>query len=544
MNEKQWCHVTRTTEDPEQGAQWLTTFEGAGLDGVIAKRLDGPYLPGKREMVKVKHARDADCVAIGYRIHKSGEGVGSILLGLYRDDGELQMVGGAASFTAKDRLKLLADLEPLREGDEVVDGEPSRWNSAADKRWIPVRPEKVAEVAYDQMEGNTVHGQRFRHAVKFVRWRPDRDPKSCTFDQLDVPLNYDLVRRAGVAEMATPAEELDVDGVAVRLTNPDKVYFPKLGSERHQAQAGRVLPGRRAGPMLTALRDRPTHLQRFPDGIDGEEIYQKRVPQKHPDYLETCDGDVPVRPHRRRAQGDAPVGDRRGPRRWAPSRCIPWQVRCPDTEHPDELRIDLDPQPGTGFTEASAIAVDVLKPLLDELGLVGYPKTSGGRGVHVFLRIKTGLGLHRGAPGRHRAGPRGRAARARRGHHVVVEGGARRAALHRLQPERPRPHLRVGVLGAEDPDRDGVDAADVGRAAPTPTPTTTPSPRCRIWWPAAPTRGPTSTPKPSRSSRCWTWSRPTRSAGWATCRIRRTTRRCRASRQRVQPSRDTERKQG
>ena len=159
MNEKQWCHVTRTTEDPEQGAQWLDTFEGAGLDGVIAKRLDGPYLPGKREMVKVKHARDADCVAIGYRIHKSGEGVGSILLGLYRDDGELQMIGGAASFTAKDRLKLLADLEPLREGDEPVDGAPSRWNSAADKRWIPVRPEKVCEVAYDQMEGNTVHGQ-------------------------------------------------------------------------------------------------------------------------------------------------------------------------------------------------------------------------------------------------------------------------------------------------------------------------------------------------------------------------------------------------
>ncbi|WP_029117265.1 ATP-dependent DNA ligase [Mycobacterium sp. URHB0044] len=192
VDEKQWCHVTRTTEDPELGTHWLTTFEGAGLDGVIAKRLDGHYLPGKREMVKVKHKRDADCVAIGYRIHKSGEGVGSILLGLYRDDGELQMIGGAASFSVKDRIKLLADLEPLRKGDEVLDGEPSRWNSAADKRWIPVRPERVAEVAYDQMEGNTVHGQRFRHAVKFVRWRPDRDPASCTFDQLDVPLNYDL----------------------------------------------------------------------------------------------------------------------------------------------------------------------------------------------------------------------------------------------------------------------------------------------------------------------------------------------------------------
>ena len=198
----QWCHVTRTTEDAEQGTTWLTTFEGAGLDGVIAKRLDGRYLPGKRDMVKVKHARDADCVVIGYRIHKSGEGVGSVLLGLHRDDGELQMVGGAASFTAKDRLTMLAELEPLREGDQVNDGEPSRWNSAADKRWIPVRPERVCEVAYDQMEGNAVHGaglpatsgqaRRFRHAVKFRRWRPDRDPSSCTFAQLDSPPNYDL----------------------------------------------------------------------------------------------------------------------------------------------------------------------------------------------------------------------------------------------------------------------------------------------------------------------------------------------------------------
>ena len=192
VDEKQWCHVTGTTEDPELGTHWLTTFEGAGLDGVIAKRLDGRYLPGKREMIKVKHARDADCVAIGYRVHKSGEGVGSILLGLYRADGELQMVGGATSFSVKDRIRLLAELEPLREGEQVNDGEPSRWNSAADKRWIPVRPERVAEVAYDQMEGNTVAGRRFRHAVKFVRWRPDRDPTSCTFDQLDVPLNYDL----------------------------------------------------------------------------------------------------------------------------------------------------------------------------------------------------------------------------------------------------------------------------------------------------------------------------------------------------------------
>lgn len=182
------CHLTGTSDDPAVGEHWLTTFEGAGLDGVIAKRLDGPYLPGKREMVKMKHKRDADCVAIGYRIHKSGNGVGSILLGLYGESGDLQMVGGAASFTVKDRLALLAELEPLREDDDLVyDGEPSRWNSAADKRWIPIRPERVAEVAYDQMEG-----RRFRHTVRFVRWRPERDPGSCTFTQLDVPASYDL----------------------------------------------------------------------------------------------------------------------------------------------------------------------------------------------------------------------------------------------------------------------------------------------------------------------------------------------------------------
>lgn len=191
VHEKAWCHITRTTGNPALGEEWLTTFEGAGLDGVIAKRLEGRYLPGKRDMVKVKHARDADCVAIGYRIHKSGEGIGSLLLGLYRDDGELQMVGGAASFSVKDRIRLLAEIEPLRDGD-ARDGDPSRWNSAADKRWIPIRPEKVVEVAYDQMEGNHEHGRRFRHAVKFVRWRPDREPSSCTFAQLDVPLNYDL----------------------------------------------------------------------------------------------------------------------------------------------------------------------------------------------------------------------------------------------------------------------------------------------------------------------------------------------------------------
>ena len=188
--------------------------------------------------------------------------------------------------------------------------------------------------------------------------------------------------------MASPAEEIDVDGVAVRLTNPDKVYFPKLGAGGTKRRLVDYYLAVASGPMLAALRDRPRHLQRFPDGIDGEEIYQKRVPQHHPDYLETCRITFPSG-----RTADALRVTHPSAIVWAAQMGTitlhPWQVRCPDTEHPDELRVDLDPQPGTDFNDARAVAVDVLRPLLDELGMVGYPKTSGGRGVHVFLRIKT-----------------------------------------------------------------------------------------------------------------------------------------------------------
>ena len=188
--------------------------------------------------------------------------------------------------------------------------------------------------------------------------------------------------------MSGEAEEIDVDGVNVRITNRDKVFFPKLGAAGTKGALIDYYRSVASGPMLTALRDRPTHLQRFPDGIEGEQIYQKRVPQKHPDYLQTC---LVTFPSGRNA--DALRVTHPSAIVWAAQMGAitlhPWQVRCPDTDHPDELRIDLDPQPGTGFAEARTVAVDILKPLLDELGLVGYPKTSGGRGVHVFLRITT-----------------------------------------------------------------------------------------------------------------------------------------------------------
>lgn len=184
------------------------------------------------------------------------------------------------------------------------------------------------------------------------------------------------------------AGEIDVDGVTVRITNRDKVFFPKLGAGGTKGRLLDYYLGVAAGPLLSALRDRPTHLQRFPDGIAGEQIYQKRVPAKHPDYLRTCEVTFPSG-----RTADALRVTHPAAIVWAAQMGTitfhPWPVRCPDTEHPDELRVDLDPQPGTGFAEARSVAVDVLKPLLDELGLVGYPKTSGGRGVHVFLPIRT-----------------------------------------------------------------------------------------------------------------------------------------------------------
>lgn len=184
-------HITQVTDDVELARRWLVEFEGAGLDGVVSKPVDAPYSPGKRTMIKTKHVRTADVVAMAYRIHKSGRGVGSLLLGLYRD-GELWMVGGVSAFSDRMRLQLIDELEPLvlRDADgnpEVGEGERSRFSSSKDVSYVKLRPERVLEVKYDQMEGH-----RFRHTVQFVRWRPDRDPESCTYDQLDIPAAYDF----------------------------------------------------------------------------------------------------------------------------------------------------------------------------------------------------------------------------------------------------------------------------------------------------------------------------------------------------------------
>lgn len=187
----------------------------------------------------------------------------------------------------------------------------------------------------------------------------------------------------------SPAEELDVDGVAVRLSNPDKIYYPRLGpdggTKRHLVEY--YLKVATGGELLRALQDRPTHLQRYPDGVEGEEIYQKRVPAKRPDHVASCEVTFPSRRTadvlRVRSAADIVWAANLGTVTFHP-----WAVRCPDVDRPDELRIDFDPQPGTGFDDARRVALDVMQPLLDELGLIGYPKTSGGRGLHVYIRIE------------------------------------------------------------------------------------------------------------------------------------------------------------
>lgn len=205
-------HVTRVTQDPDEAEEWFESFEGAGLDGVVAKALDSAYTPNGRTMIKVKHARTADAVVAGYRLHKNSTPerplLGSLLLGIYADDGRLQHVGVAASFTEARRAELVEELKPLRLApgeshpwdqwqDEAAQasgrlpGGQSRWTGTKDLSFVPLRPERVVEVGYEHMEGDGDHA-RFRHMARFKRWRPDRDPRSCTYAQLEEVARYEL----------------------------------------------------------------------------------------------------------------------------------------------------------------------------------------------------------------------------------------------------------------------------------------------------------------------------------------------------------------
>jgi ATP-dependent DNA ligase len=175
--------LTPQTDDADEADRWFEEFERIGLDGVIAKPADLLYVPGERVMVKVKHRRTADCVIGGYRLSKAGDGIGSLLLGLYDDSGVLHYVGHTSSFKAAQRRELLAELKPLEGGTSFVGGRapggPSRWTGDKDVSWVPLEPSLVCEVSFDYMQG-----ARFRHAARFVRWRPEKPPRDCSFGQL------------------------------------------------------------------------------------------------------------------------------------------------------------------------------------------------------------------------------------------------------------------------------------------------------------------------------------------------------------------------
>lgn len=206
-------YLTPATRDSALAAEWFQRFEGAGLDGVMAKPMSAPYQPGKRAMFKVKHARTADCVVAGFRWHKNGEGtlVGSLLLGLYDADGVLQHVGVTASFTAAERKALVVELDPLRR--DALEGHPwrawasaehgrmpgmqSRWSAGKDLSWEPLRVERVCEVKYDHLQGD-----RFRHGTTFLRWRADKRPEGCRYEQLEVTPPYELERIFGASAEA------------------------------------------------------------------------------------------------------------------------------------------------------------------------------------------------------------------------------------------------------------------------------------------------------------------------------------------------------
>ncbi len=175
--------LTPRTDDPEIARRWFEDVDGFGQDGIVAKRADQRYVEGERVMVKVKHHGTADCVVGGYRLERNGNGVGSLLLGLYDGNGALQYVGHTSAFRANERRELRETLRPLEGGSSFGEGRspggPSRWSGGRDTEWIPLEPRLVCEVRYERLQGG-----RFRHSASIVRWRPDRDPASCTFDQL------------------------------------------------------------------------------------------------------------------------------------------------------------------------------------------------------------------------------------------------------------------------------------------------------------------------------------------------------------------------
>ena len=316
-----------------------------------------------------------------FRYGKEEGTLGSLILGLYDDDGQLHVVGHTSGFKAKEKRELLDKLAPYMTG-ESGPGEPSRWKSDEDLVWEGMRPELVVEVSYDHVTGN-----RIRHGTRLLRWREDKAPAG-----VQAGAAAGLMAKKGDATV-------EVDGREVRVSSADRVIFPatertpevtKLQVVEYYVSVG--------DGILRALRERPTTLERWPKGVHegmtistreghkGEAFYQKRVPKGAPDYLETARIEFPSG---RSADEICPT--ELAVVAWCGHMGTitfhPWPVRRADVDHPDELRLDLDPQEGTDFADAQVVAAEA-KVLLEELGYRGFPKTSGGRGIHIYVRIE------------------------------------------------------------------------------------------------------------------------------------------------------------
>ena len=392
-------HLTPTTTDREVAAGWFSQFEGAGLDGLIAKPTDGIYEPDKRVMKKVKHERTADCVVAGYRVHKSGEDrIGSLLLGLYKDDGKLASVGVIGAFPMERRKELFIELQPLvttfeahpwnwaqhQAGERTPRAAmASRWNADKDLSFIPLRPERVVEVRYDHMEG-----PRFRHTAQFVRWRPDREPRSCTYAQLEEPVSFDLaeiLRGRPVGEPAWLSRRWCWSWRATRSRSATRARCSSRGpGSPSWTWCATTWPWRRG--RWAACGGRPMALKRFVNGAESEPFFQKRAPEKRPDWI----GTVELRFPSGRTADEVVVTDEAALAWVINLGCIdlnPHPVRTDDLDHPDELRVDLDPVPGVEWPQIRDVAL-VARDVLADFGLTGWPKTSGSRGMHIYARIQ------------------------------------------------------------------------------------------------------------------------------------------------------------
>ncbi len=417
-------HLTPATRDRSLAEDWFGRFEGAGLDGVVAKGADLAYVAGKRVMVKVKHERTAEFVVGGFRWYRtSADGgtpgqseVGSLMLGLYDSAGDLSHVGVIGAFTAEQRRQLVEVLAPYRVGN---DGGPERHPWAG---WAT-----ATEAAGPRLPGPGAVGTRRRTSASSCSvptWWSKLHTSTCRARVCAIPPSSGVGAQtamrgaapttsstlscrwswptfsalqtaprqagAGKALVATGSDfaALTIDGREIRISRPGKVFFPDVPVSKMQLVEYYVSVGEGA---LRGVYRRPTVLKRFPDGINGEVFFQKRVPAARPDWLHTATVHFPSG---RSAEELCPLDVAHII--WAVNLgCVdfnPWPVRDSDLDCSDELRVDLDPMPGVTFDDVRRVA-GCVHDVLEELGIPGFPKTSGSRGIHINVPIEPRWGF-------------------------------------------------------------------------------------------------------------------------------------------------------